>query len=234
MYWRGCSLSLRSFEPYSQVVKQTILFLAACIFAMGAHASTITLDSSAASTSNNSSQATIDIEPNPAWASALPNSSWVSNGLTGNPSQPGYVVYPNGTTVTFSESFDLTGPVTAATLTVLADDTTSVILNGQTIFAATSLPESGYPTCSSQPIGCLSSTEGTFGAAQLDAYLKTGENTIQFGVVQKALVSFGLDYAGSITTASQVPEPASLGLIGAGLTLIGLGKRLLLTRRSNT
>lgn len=202
---------------------------------MGAHASIVTLDSSAASTSNNSNQATIDIQPNPAWAAALPDSSWVSNGLTGNPSQPGYVVYPNGTTVTFSESFYLTGPVTAASLTVLADDTTSVILNGQSLTAATELPQSGYPTCSDQPIGCLSTTEGTFGLAQLEPYLKTGENTIQFGVVQKALVSFGLDYAGSITTASAVPEPASLGLIGAGLTLLGLGKRrLLLTRRSNT
>jgi hypothetical protein len=206
-------------------VKQTNLFLAACIFAMGAHASIITLDSSAASTSNNSGQATINIEPNPAWAAALPNSSWISNGLTGNPSQPGYVVYPNGTTVTFSESFYLTGPVTAATLTVLADDTTSVILNGQTLTAATELPESGYPTCSSQPIGCLSTTAGTFGLAQLDPYLKTGENTIQFGVVQKALVSFGLDYAGSITTASTVPEPTSLGLIGAGLVLIAIVSR---------
>jgi hypothetical protein len=191
---------------------------------MGVQASTINLDSSAATTTNNSSEATVNINPNPAWATALAGSNWISNGQTGNPSDPGYTVYPDGTTVLFSESFNLSGNVTAAMLSVMADDTTSVVVNGTTIYAATNLPVSGYPTCSSQPIGCLTSTQENFTLAQLSPYLKSGSNTIQFDVYQKNMVSFGLDYAGSIST-SQTPEPASLWMIGSGLVFLGLASR---------
>jgi hypothetical protein len=207
------------------LVNKTILIIAACTWAMGAQAGTVILDSSAASTTNNSGHPTLDIDPNPAWAAALPGSFWISDGDTGDPSAPGYKVVPNGTTVLFSESFFLNAPVTAATLSVMADDTTSVIVNGITIFAADTSPADGFPTCSSQPIGCLTSTREDFTFADLNPYLKSGSNTIQFDVYQENKVSFGLDYAGSISTG-QVPEPASLMLLGGGLVLIGLASRL--------
>lgn len=206
-------------------MNKTILIIAACALVIGAQAGTVILDSSAAGTTNNSGHPTLDIDPNPAWATALPGSFWISDGNTGDPGDPGYTVVPNGTTVLFSESFFLNAPATGGTLSVMADDTTSVIVDGTTIFAADTSPAGGFPTCSAQPIGCLTSTREDFTFADLSPYLKSGNNTIQFDVYQENKESFGLDYAGSISTG-QVPEPGSLLLLGGGLLLIGLAGRL--------
>jgi hypothetical protein len=73
-----------------------------------------------------------------------------------------------------------------------------------------------YPTCSSVPIGCLTSTEGVFTLAQLQPYLNIGSNTISFTVYQEAGDGYGLDYSGSFTTAT-VPEPGTFGLLCSGL-----------------
>lgn len=204
-----------------------IALAAALILASGgfmyAHADGQQLNSST-STSNNSvaegianAGATVDISSNPAWASALPGSSWISFTNTGNPSGAGFYTVPNGTSVAFTQTFTLDGTVTAATLNVLADDTTSVILNGVTLYAANL--NGSYPTCSSQPIGCLTNTEGVFTLTNLAPYLNdNGVNTLQFVVTQEAGSSYGLDYSGSIAT----PEPSSLGLLAAGLIGIAM------------
>ncbi len=209
-------------------MKNTYLFFLLSLGAPLMQASIVNLDSSAANTTNNSGHATVNLDPNSAWAPALPNSYWISNGITGSPAEAGFYVAANGTTVTFSESFNLKGAITAASLSVMADDTTSVIVNGTTIFEANNDPAGGYPTCSAQPIGCLANTAMTFSTNQLVPYLKSGSNLIQFGVEQKNAGSFGLDYAGVITTS---PEPASLALIGSGLLAVALvGRR----RRRNS
>jgi hypothetical protein len=207
-----------------------IALAAAFIIASGAfvtaHADSNTqLNSSAANTTNNSvaegianAGATVNISSNPAWASALPGSNWVSFTDTGNPSDAGFYTVPNGTAVTFTQTFTLDGTVTGATLNVMADDTTAVILNGVTIYNAAL--GGSYPTCSSQPIGCLTSTAGYFTLTNLAPYLNDdGINNLQFVVYQEAGSSYGLDYSGNITTA---PEPASLGLLAAGLIGIAL------------
>jgi hypothetical protein len=205
-----------------------IAFAAALMIASGAfvsaYADSQPLNSSAANTTNNSvsesianAGGTVDISSNPAWASALPGSSWISFTNTGNPSSAGFYTVPNGTSVTFTQTFTLDGTVTGATLNVLADDTTAVILNGVTIYSAAL--GGSYPTCSAQPIGCLSGTEGVFTLTNLAPYLNpNGVNTLQFVVYQEAGSSYGLDYSGTITT----PEPSSLGLLAAGLIGIAL------------
>ena len=197
-----------------------LVTLALAIMASGcfltAKADSTPLGSSASNTSNNSGSATQNISLNPAWASALAGSNWISYADTGNPSDPGFVVVPNGTSVTFTQTFDLTGTITSATLSVLADDTTSVIVNGTTIFAANL--GGSYPTCSSVEIGCLVTTEGTFNIAP---YLVDGMNTISFDVYQEAGSSYGLDYDGVITTT---PEPGVLLLLSSGLAGLGFMK----------
>ncbi len=175
------------------------------------------LDSSATNTTNNSGSATQNITSNPAWAAALPGSNWISFANTGNPSTSGFITLPNGTNAIFSQTFDLSGTITAATVSVLADDTTSVVVNGVTVDAAAL--GGSYPTCSSVQIGCLTNTEGTLNIAP---YLVDGSNTISFDVYQENGSSYGLDYAGSVTTT---PEPGLVVMLSSGLLGLGFMQR---------
>jgi PEP-CTERM motif len=197
---------------------------------LAAKADTQTLDSSAATTNNSvalgltNAGATQAIVGNAAWAAPLAGSSWISFTTTGDTSNSNFYTVPNGTAVTFEQKFTLNGTITSALLDVLADDTTSVVINGTPLYAPNL--NGSYPTCSSIEIGCLTSTEGVFNTAQLLPYLINGVNTLDFTVYQKAGSSFGLDYAGAITTTDDrkvnTPEPGTMLMLGMGLSVLGL------------
>lgn len=191
-----------------------IVFLA--VLSVAGRATTIYVDSEASNTINNSGHPTVDLtgrlHPNPDWAQPLADSDWISYGSTGDHSDPGYFSPRNGTVVTFTTSFVLEGAITGGELTVLADDSTSVILNGHQLIAADKKPGS---RCAGRPIGCLTSTEGVFTFADLAPFLIDGINTLKFGVVQVNGSSFGLDFAGTFEDGT--PEPATVAFIGAGL-----------------
>lgn len=228
--WRN-----NSRKSCSQVFGTVILVAA---LAVAARATTITIESGAASgTTLDAAGAipAIDISPHPDWDPAAPQ--WVSDTAnTGDPGDPGFVVKPNGAAA-FYHNFVLPigEPILlSADLMVWADDTTNVILNGTEIFPASTGP---FPTCSADPIGCLATTKGVFGFADLAPYLNLeGANQLVFNVEQANLVAFGLAYRGSFETDQriippEVPEPASVVLVGAGMLLIGVLQKRRQTNR---
>jgi hypothetical protein len=171
------------------------------------------------STIDTGSTDTYDISAGSVWYPAMGSSSYISfNAGTG--ADLTYVA-PNGDyvyTTTFGTPSKTTSDWDQAsgTLTVLADDTVSVYLNGNLILASAGPmgPDNSYSHCSDVGPGCL--TPFTF---SFDGILD-GVNVLTFDVQQVNGWNEGLDYLGSITT-TLAPEPSSLALFGTGLLGVG-------------
>jgi hypothetical protein len=169
-----------------------------------------------ASIINSGSISTFNIGSGSVWHSALGSSSWVSfNALTGPTSG---LVVPNGDYV-YNTQFNLGSSNYVGSLSVLADDTVSIYLNGKLILQAAGPlgAANAYSRCSDVGPNCV--TPLTFSFTGFEA----GMNDLTFDVKQVAGVDEGLDFAGSI---SSVPEPASLMLFGTGLLgIVGVIRR---------
>jgi hypothetical protein len=165
---------------------------------------------------NSSGSPTIAIDPNAAWSSALGTSSWVSYTTSGNTNDSNYVQVANGTVTKFFDSFNLLGTPNSGSIEVMADDSTSVILNGHLLIAEATTTNNTYSTCSDFAIGC----KGAYVIDLPTDYLFNGDNLLEFDVAQRAGVSYGLDYYGTINTTTAVPEPSSMLLLGTGLSAV--------------
>ena len=147
----------------------------------------------------------------PTWEAAQPSSSWVSFGQTGpatsQANQPGGNFAPNGNYF-FTSTFNMNtvGP-DSGMLTVLADDTVTVFLNG--VQENTPTDPGAYSHCSDGVPTChLTPTLVTLNNADF----MVGANTLTFQVTQGGSFDLGVDFTGST-----VPEPSTLMMLGTGL-----------------
>jgi hypothetical protein len=205
-----------------ETMKRIFLIVVILSAAIAAQADTLTLVSVGTSINSgqvNSMGSTIAITQHPSWAPALSGSSWVSFAVTGDPNAPGYTVVGNGTVVTFSDIFFIQGTPTSGWLSVMGDDSMAVLLNGNLVVPEGASLENTYATCSDFGVGCLTPTQ-----LNLTPYLKSGENTLQFLVAQRAGSSFGLNYSGQVENSVPVPEGSTMLMLGTGLFAI-LGTR---------
>jgi hypothetical protein len=204
-----------------------------------ASAATITLDSQQGLFTSFAGVDTVSITPHPAWEPDHPINPgdptdraavWISyadTGYGGTNFQP-----TEGTTpvVTVFDTFQSGAGM--LTLYVWADDTASVLLDGNLLMPAVFT----QGVCSGQAIGCRPEDGGT-----VSAVLSAGQHTLSFVLYQVGTGTdtssnpFGLLFTGTApmetpdagsVAESGVPEPAAWGLLASGLAgLLWLRRR---------
>jgi hypothetical protein len=153
------------------------------------------------------------------WSGPIANSTWVSFGQTGPTtpagSQPGGHFAPDGHYL-FTTSFTLAGNATAFSLSLLADDTVEVFLDGNSANLLVNFAPGLNGICQIDQPNCrdvLTINQLTNPGGL--ALLTPGPHVVDFLVAQLGGKDLGLDFSGSITTIT--PEPSTLLLLGTGL-----------------
>jgi PEP-CTERM motif len=186
-------------------------------------------------TNNKTGNDVIITDPDPTWAPSGTTADgnpyvWVSYADTGFkaclPGNSNPAPCPPNTTVTgtpsaiFAKSFDLPNSFNTGSLSIWADDTAAVYLNGPGFDNVELMAPDGNlgAHCASGVIGCMAGNDATFnfGNGSGDISLPAGVYTLVIDVYQLGGGPFGVMYGGEINSNS-VPEPASYALFGLGL-----------------
>jgi hypothetical protein len=171
--------------------------------------------------------------PEPDWAPDREDgASWISFENTGWQVIGGVgstvITLPNATpgvpNAIFYQTFtNPAGTSLSGTITVWADDTAGVYLDGMLLMAPDYSQEIGIHCA---PSGITCTNQGT----TIDFTTSPGTHTLSFDVYQTGGWTYGLMYDGSVTGESPVLEPCTYMLVGTGLAALAWFRRIVRTR----